>query len=130
MLQLMREGCSYTYPPLSIARYSFTQLSELKQCRVIQLVQGFNTAAQDSSPGALSRESEALPLSHCINTNRYYNLKLCIQSMAFWQTTIELLLTNVKNDQHCCFDMSLSLVSNDSDTKEITLLLSSYWSSQ
>ena len=23
MLQLMREGCSYTYPPLSIARYSF-----------------------------------------------------------------------------------------------------------
>ena len=23
MLQLMREGCSYTYPPLSVARYSF-----------------------------------------------------------------------------------------------------------
>ena len=34
MLQLMREGCSYTYPPLSIARYSFIQLSELEQCRV------------------------------------------------------------------------------------------------
>ena len=29
MLQLMHEGCSYTYPPLSIARYSFIQLSEL-----------------------------------------------------------------------------------------------------
>ena len=28
MLQLMREGCSYTYPPLSIVRYSFIQLSE------------------------------------------------------------------------------------------------------
>ncbi|KAK2161145.1 hypothetical protein NP493_1599g00001 [Ridgeia piscesae] len=28
MLQLMREGCSYIYPPLSIARYSFIQLSE------------------------------------------------------------------------------------------------------
>ena len=28
------EGCSYTYPPLSIARYSFIQLSELEQCRV------------------------------------------------------------------------------------------------
>ena len=27
------EGCSYTYPPLSIARYSFKQLSELEQCR-------------------------------------------------------------------------------------------------
>ena len=34
MVQLMHEGCSYTYPPLSIARYSFIQLSELEQCRV------------------------------------------------------------------------------------------------
>ena len=33
MLQLMHEGCSYTYPPLSIVRYSFIQLSELEQCR-------------------------------------------------------------------------------------------------
>ena len=38
MLQLMREGCSYTYPPLSIARYSFIQLSELEECRVKTLV--------------------------------------------------------------------------------------------
>ena len=30
MLQLMCEGCSYTYPPLSIVRYSFMQLSELE----------------------------------------------------------------------------------------------------
>ena len=65
MLQLMREGCSYTYPPLSIARYSFIQLSKLEQCRVNNLPQGFNTAAQDSNPGSRSRESEALPLSHC-----------------------------------------------------------------
>ena len=65
MLQLMHEGCSCTYPPLSIARYSFIQLSELVQCRVKKLVQGFNTAAQDSNPGSRSRESEALPLSHC-----------------------------------------------------------------
>ena len=34
MLQLIREGCSYTYPPVSIARYSCIQLSELEQCRV------------------------------------------------------------------------------------------------
>ena len=46
MLQLMREGCSYTNPPLSIVRYSFTQLSELEQCRVKKLAQGFNTAAR------------------------------------------------------------------------------------
>ena len=65
MLQLMREGCSYTYPPLSIARYSYIQLSELEQCRVKNLAQGFNTAAQDSNPGSRSRESEALPQSHC-----------------------------------------------------------------
>ena len=65
MLQLMREGCSYTYPPLSIVRYSSIQLSELEQRRVIKLAQGFNTAAQDSNPGSRSRESEALPRSHC-----------------------------------------------------------------
>ena len=54
MLQLMREGCSYTYPLLSIARYSFIQLSELEQYRVKKLAQGFNTAAQDSNPGSCS----------------------------------------------------------------------------
>ena len=46
MLQLMREGCSYTYPPLSITGYSFIQMSELEQCRVTKLAQGFNTAAR------------------------------------------------------------------------------------
>ena len=30
-----------------------------------KLAQGFSTAAQDSNPGSHSRESEALPLSHC-----------------------------------------------------------------
>ena len=64
MLQLIREGCSYTYPLMSIARYSFIQLSELEHCRVKQTAQGFNTAAQDSNPGFRSRVSEALPLSH------------------------------------------------------------------
>ena len=46
MLQLMHKGCSYTYLPLSIVRYSFIQLSELEQCRVKKLAQGFNTAAR------------------------------------------------------------------------------------
>ena len=41
MLQLMREGCAYTYPPLSIARYSFIQPSELEQCRVNKLPKVF-----------------------------------------------------------------------------------------
>ena len=42
----MREGFSYTYPPLSITRFSFIQLSELEQCRVKKLAQGFNPAAR------------------------------------------------------------------------------------
>ena len=65
-LQLMCEDCVYTYPPLSIARYSFIQLRELEdvQCTMYNenLAQGL---AQDSNPGRLSRESDALPLSHC-----------------------------------------------------------------
>ena len=65
MLQIIREGCSYTYPPLSIARYSFIQLSELEQCGVKTLAQDFNTVAQDSNPGSRSRKFETLPLSHC-----------------------------------------------------------------
>ena len=61
MLQLMCEGYSYTYPPLSVARYSCIQLSELEQRRANKLAQGFNTAAQVSNPDPISRESEALP---------------------------------------------------------------------
>ena len=73
VLQLMREGCSYTYQPLSMAMYSFIQLTELEQCRVKKLAQGFNTAAQDSNPGSRSRESEAQPLSHCALLKRTRN---------------------------------------------------------
>ena len=59
------------HPPLSVARYSFIQLSELDQCRVTKLAQGFNTAAHDSNPGSLNRECEAVPLSHCALQNAY-----------------------------------------------------------
>ena len=76
----MREGCSYTYPPLSIARYSFIQLSELEQCRVNKLARGFNTAAQDSNPGPLSREAEALPLSHW-SLHASLQMRLLVKSM-------------------------------------------------
>ena len=61
MLQLMRDGCLYTYPPLPIARYSFIQLSELEQCSVKKRAQGFNTAAQDSNPDSLSRVQSSTP---------------------------------------------------------------------
>ena len=45
MLQLMHEGCSYTYPPLSVARYSSIQLNVLHREKKAQ---GINTTAQDS----------------------------------------------------------------------------------
>ena len=41
MLQLMHEGCSYKYPPLSAARYSFIELSELELFRMNKLAQDF-----------------------------------------------------------------------------------------
>ena len=91
MLQLMREGYSYSYTPLFIARYSFIQLSELEQRRVNKPAQGFNTAAQDSNSGSRSRESEALPLSRCESRLRHpqrQRLTLCDVS---WQMCSPLL---------------------------------------
>ena len=43
--------------------------AELEQCRVTKLAQSFNTVAPDSNPGPFSRQSEALPLSHCAATS-------------------------------------------------------------
>ena len=48
----------YKYPLLSIAMYSFIQLSELVQCRVNEYSQG--STQQDSNPGSLTQESDAL----------------------------------------------------------------------
>ena len=58
MLQLMREGCSFTYPPLSTARHwmNWSNVKLKKTCP------WFNTKTQDSKPGFLSWESESL---HC-----------------------------------------------------------------
>ena len=41
MAQSIHEGCSYIYPLLSIARYSFIQLSELEQCSLKKKCQRF-----------------------------------------------------------------------------------------
>ena len=53
----------------------FIQLSELEQCRVKQLAQGNNTAAQDSNPGPLSQASQTLHLILCalLNNRRMMN---------------------------------------------------------
>ena len=57
----MCKGCAYTYPPLPIARFSLIQLSELEQCRVNKLVQGFNTTAQDSNQVLLVESPKLYP---------------------------------------------------------------------
>ena len=47
-LHLMRKGYSYTYPLVSMARYSFIQLSELEQCKQEEKQVGqFTDACQD-----------------------------------------------------------------------------------
>ena len=58
----MREDCSYTYPPLSVARYSFIQLGELEQCRLKNKVL---TPQHRIRTLVHLLESEALPWSHC-----------------------------------------------------------------
>ena len=108
MLQLKREGCSYTYPPLSIVNYSFIQLSELEQCRVKKLAQGFNTLAQDSNPGSRKQESKALPLSHCALLNTcvlYYIIStMNALNMMLYKMNIIINLSTL-----CCTNCPVSL---------------------
>ena len=65
MLQLRAKTKSLTCPPLSIARYSFIQLSQLgrkwreRKCPIFETV-----AKGDSNPGSLDCESGILPLSY------------------------------------------------------------------
>ena len=47
----MREDCSYTYPPLSVARYSFIQLGELEQCRLKNICPRFEHRSTGFEPG-------------------------------------------------------------------------------
>ena len=89
MLQLMRDGCSYTYLPLSIARYSFIQLSELELCRVNKLTQGFNIVAHDSNPGPVSQVSEALPMSHCaLQSSSLFHSNFMWWSLVLWNVDL------------------------------------------
>ena len=62
MLQLLYRLFVHKYLPLSIAKYSFIQLSELEQRQVKKRAHSFNTAAQDSN---LSSLSWVWSSSHC-----------------------------------------------------------------
>ena len=62
--QLRAKTKSLTCPPLSIARYSFIQLSQLGPQRRERKCPIFETVAKgDSNPGSLDCESGILPLS-------------------------------------------------------------------
>ena len=52
-LQLLDEEYSFTYPPLSVAMYSFIQLSELWQCGVNEIAIASIRQPEDSNPGSL-----------------------------------------------------------------------------
>ena len=63
--QLRSKTKSFTFPPLSIAKYSFIQLSQQgrqwreRKCPIFETV-----AKGDSNPGSLDCESGVLPLSY------------------------------------------------------------------
>ena len=61
----MKAACTHIHIVYSQVHIYTVKFSDLEQCRVKKLTQGFNAAAQLSNWGPLSRESEALPLSHC-----------------------------------------------------------------
>ena len=64
--QLLAKTKSLTFPPLSIARYSFIQLSEQGRQWREQKCPIFETVAKgDLNPGSLDCKSGILPLSYC-----------------------------------------------------------------
>ena len=60
-----------------------------------KLAQGFNTAAQDSNPGSLSRESGGLPLSHCAISGQVVKNKEVFLNHRYRQLGFE-------NGRHMC----------------------------
>ena len=82
MLQLMREGCLYTYPPLSIARNSFIQLSELEQCRVKTTCLMFSHRSTGFEPGSSwSRVRSSTP-EPLIESNISYS-DMCVEFLEY-----------------------------------------------
>ena len=91
----------FTQTPSRLLWEAFIQLSELKQCKVKKLAQGFNTAAQDSNLGSRSRESKAVPLSCCtLHRQHAFNQMLKKLHNCYINTI------NVLTDPRCSFRMT------------------------
>ena len=65
-----------------------------------KLAQSFNTAAQDSNPGSLSREFEALPVSHCTLQQCHSNV---ILSLSCFTKQVHFYATACLTGRRCCF---------------------------
>ena len=52
-LQVLREGHSFRYPSMSVARYSFIQLSELQQSGMNEIAKSSKRQQEDSNPGSI-----------------------------------------------------------------------------
>ena len=52
-LQLLRDDCSFTYPPVSVTRYSIIRFSELWQRGVNEIAKGSKRQQEDSNLGSL-----------------------------------------------------------------------------
>ena len=97
-LQLRAKTKSLTFPPLSIARYSFIQLCQLgrqwreRKCPIFETV-----AKGDSNPGSLDCESGILPLSYrALHVASYLNVFLIhIANKAIIDSTPSLAMMHV-----------------------------------
>ena len=74
-LRLLREDSSITYPPLSVARYSFIQLNELKQCGVNEIVNISKRLQEYSKPSSLDWSSHVVTTAPPRPADSYFTTK-------------------------------------------------------
>ena len=109
MQQLRATNKSLTFPPLSIARYSFTQLSQQgRQWREGKCPTFQTVAKGDSNLGSLDCESGILPLSYraplplcvlfrpCDQKKALHELQHCLNDVHSWLRENRLLLNGSK----------------------------------
>ena len=92
--QLRAKTKSLTFPPLSIAWYSFIQLSRQgRQWRERKMPNLRNGSKGDSNPGSLDCESGILPLSYCA------------PPYILWMPWTKLMKVSCKIESRNCFDV-------------------------
>ena len=102
MQQLHTKTKSLSFPPLSMARYSFIQLSQLgrqwreRKCPIFDTV-----AKQDSNGGSLDRESGILPRSNLLNhVFRKSTMNNCLflgKKLTCWKINIILVVDTTRH---------------------------------